>query len=287
MSNGDGILKLFKQLERKDNLSHSESDIANFILANPNDTLNMSIYDLAERTLSSTSTIVRLCKKLGFSGFKELKVQLAYSIANHKEKENFIDFNTPFLSSDSEIDIAKKIATVSTEAIIETQALLNQKDLSHATHLLVNATNILGIGVSECFIRLNVFKSKLLKINKYIKLVDLQAEQFFLASYSNKNDVAILVSYSGETAEIVNDAKILHKNGAKIIAITSSLQNTLSNLSDVTLLIPNDEQTQNNFSNFSSQISIEYVLNVLYSCLYKQNYKNNYYFSKKTPKSSF
>ena len=40
-------------------------------------------------------------------------------------------------------------------------------------------------------------------------------------------------------------------------------------------MLPNEEDIQIATYSFSSQLAIEYVLNVIYSCIYKSNYEKN------------
>ena len=62
-----------------DNLSNeilftkSEIEVINFIKENPNLVLNMTIGELANQTFSSNTTIIRICKKLGFNGFRDFE----------------------------------------------------------------------------------------------------------------------------------------------------------------------------------------------------------------------
>ena len=55
----------------------------------------MSIYELAEATNSSTSTIVRLCKT-ETSGFKEFKIRLSRDLEIHYQAIRNVDANMPF-----------------------------------------------------------------------------------------------------------------------------------------------------------------------------------------------
>ncbi|MGH2252022.1 SIS domain-containing protein, partial [Enterococcus faecalis] len=71
----------------------------------------------------------------------------------------------------------------------------------------------------------------------FILLITYQADQFYLVNNATKNDVAILVSYSGNTAEIVNEARIFAEGGTPIIAITSDLNSELAKYATVILLI--------------------------------------------------
>ncbi len=64
---------LFQQRIKNIKLSTTENNIIQFILEHNEELENYSIRDLAKQTYSSTSTIIRLAKKLGYNGYEELK----------------------------------------------------------------------------------------------------------------------------------------------------------------------------------------------------------------------
>lgn len=287
-------MNLIECLEQKERYTYNEGLIIDFILSHTERVLHMSIYELAEATNSSTSTIVRLCKKTETSGFKEFKIRLSRDLEIHYQAIRNVDANMPFLAQDSDLLIAKKIAQLTTETVQSTQQLLTEAMLNKSIDLLLTAENILAVGVSNSYIRLTDFQTKLLRIQLFIHLIPYQAEQFYLAInatkndvaiLATKNDVAILVSYSGNTAEIVNEARIFAEGGTPIIAITSDLNSQLAKYATVILPIPNVEHADFKVSTFSSQLAIEYILNVLYSCIFSRNFDKNYTSQKNTPTS--
>ncbi len=58
-----------------------------------------------------------------------------------------------------------------------------------------------------------------------------------------KDDVAILISYSGETDELVKIVPVLKKIGLKIISITGKRKSTLAKFSDAVLLVEVEKET--------------------------------------------
>lgn len=280
-------MNIINRLKHYKNFTYNENFVVNYILKNLEKSTNMTIYELAKQTNTSTSTIVRLSKKCGFEGFKEFKIALIKDFDDYLRNDTEIDANTPFHPSDTDLMISNKIAHLTSETVKETQKYLTTRQLNYCVDLLLTANNINAIGVSDCFIKLKDFQLKLLRINKFVRIIDSQAEQFFLANYASSNDVVIIVSYSGKTAEIINDAKYFHQNNASIIAITADEKSPLASYATELLLLPKKESSNIKVSNFSSQISIEYILNVLYSCIYNRNYYENYNEQKSTPISSF
>ncbi|CAJ1203497.1 putative HTH-type transcriptional regulator YbbH [Companilactobacillus paralimentarius] len=278
---------IISKMTKAEHFSSNDTILSQYILNNIELVLSMSIYELSSLTHISTAGIVRFCKKCGATGFKNFKILLARDYEQKLLTTKDIDPNTPFEKNDDPLTISSKISKLSIETILATQHLLTTKKLNTAISLIKGAQNIYGIGVSSNYIRLSDFQLKLLQINYHVQLIPLQAEQFYLSIHSTENDLAIIASRSGSTAEIVNDAKHFRQNGTPIIAVTDDEHNPLALYSTVVLLIPQKENSPFEVSNFSSQISVEYLFNTLYSCLFNRDYKRNYNNLRKTPKSHF
>ena len=69
-------------------LSELDKDILQFILANPEQVQSSGIMELATMVHASKSSVLRTTKKLGFSGYSELKYFLRHSEANEQTETN-------------------------------------------------------------------------------------------------------------------------------------------------------------------------------------------------------
>lgn len=280
-------MNILNKLRNNNRFTNSEKNIAAFILKHTELVLHSSVAKLAECTYSSPATIVRFCKKLDYEGYKDFKIALSRDFSNSVNAIDYINFDFPFDSTDFSPVIAKKIEQLSTNIISETRRNLDYTQLDNAINILDHAKRVFGIGVSDSFLRLKDFQLKLLKIGISLELIDYQAEQYHLANMSSPGDAAVIVSNSGTTAEVVNDAKILVTKGTDIIAITSNSDSDLAKLATIVLLIPENSKKGEKISNISSQSAIGYVLNVLYSCWFQTNYRRNYLLDKETPHAMF
>ena len=56
----------------------TEKVIIKYILDHPKEVTDMTIYELSGKTFSSPASIIRMCKKNGFKGFKDLTKALIY-----------------------------------------------------------------------------------------------------------------------------------------------------------------------------------------------------------------
>ena len=70
MADTRGCMLLLRESQHA--LTPKERSVARYILANPNNVVNMNIGVLARQCGVSIASVVRFCKDLGFSGYKEL-----------------------------------------------------------------------------------------------------------------------------------------------------------------------------------------------------------------------
>ena len=70
-------MKFEKLILSNPDLTFLESELAHYILGHRNEVIQQDLQTLSRSSYTSRSTILRLCKKLGYRGFNELKIQLA------------------------------------------------------------------------------------------------------------------------------------------------------------------------------------------------------------------
>ena len=87
-----------------DEMSKSEKQIADWIGENPGQIISLSIVELAEKCHCSEATIVRFAKRLGLSGYQELKISLA-------SEGQGSPINSSITQQDSPFDVYGKICS--------------------------------------------------------------------------------------------------------------------------------------------------------------------------------
>lgn len=265
-------MKILKLLEEKESFNTSEEHISDFILKNKEEVLHMSIQDLSSKTYSSTSSIVRLCRKIGLNGYKDFKIQLSAELQKSYEDISDVNPDRPFTGNDSQIEIAKKISQLMIDTIYQTNELLTTEVLRKAVEVINSAKNVAIFAIGENYSKALSLQNMLMKMGEFIYLSPLIIENPQLAYNLNKDDCAIIISYSGEHKDILYCANLLYKNKVNIVSISGHTDSTLGKMSSVVLPLMKEESQHIKFSTFSSQVAIEYVINVLYSCLFKEDY---------------
>ncbi|MBT2601009.1 MULTISPECIES: MurR/RpiR family transcriptional regulator [Oceanobacillus] len=228
--------------------SDLEFSLYNFIVTHPEKVIYMRIRDLANETHVSPTSILRFCKKLGYDGFTEFKVQLKMYM-NQTENLSFIHSTTSlteYLERTMQHDYNQRISTIS-QSIAAAQTII---------FIGSGTSGILAEYGSRYFSALKKFS---LHIND---------PYFPMYTSSLENSVAIVLSVSGETESIINIANRAKEEGTKIISITNYPDCTLAKLSDYNLSYFVSTEYRETF-NLTTQIPVIHLLESLAKETYK------------------
>ena len=249
------------------NIPTSENEVRKYILKNGNKVLRTSVQELANESFSSPASVVRLCKRIGLSGFSEMKLMLASELKAYENMELKIIDSTTFKKGDSVKDIVNKVTDISISSIEETRLLIDEEKLLKVARKIMesNIIDLYGAGASN-----NVaydIAYKFMRIGKNICCLSLVDRQRIQAINSDPSHFGIIISYSGETKEMLEIAEILRKNGVPTVSITSSIKNSLMDIVDDNLFVSSRESTFRNGA-IISRTSTLYMLDLLYvTCL--------------------
>lgn len=267
---------IIEKLNDKEHMSESEESIADFILTLGKDIQKYSTRNLAEVTYTSPATIVRLCKKLNFNGFDDFKAQYIKEVKYLDQQFGKVDVNFPFSKEDTIMKTAHKISNLFEETIADTMSLLQSDALQQSLNLLKVAQTIHIFSTGTSLNLAESFKEKMLKIGKHVSISSNLNYQLYEVKCIPKGDVAIILSYSGETLNILKIANACKERSIPILAITSFGENTLSQLATCKLVPATKESLFHNIGDYSTHLSLHLLLDVLYSVYFLQDYETHY-----------
>lgn len=268
-------MSIMTQLEFELEFSESEKEIAKFILNHGDDVLSMSVKELAKHTYTSPATIVRLCKKIGLEGYNDFKIKYSAELQYDLHRSQRIDVNFPFEKDDSYPSICHKLASLSQEVIADTIKLIDFQQLDKIIDLLYQFSDIDIYGSGNSLLAAMSFQHKMMRIARNVNLKVLHGEQVFMSYNTNPNRIGMIISYSGETNELIQVAQTLKEKKTPIIVLTSVGDNRLSHYADYILNIGSREKIFTKIAPFASQASMEYLLNVIFSCIFQKDYEQN------------
>ena len=265
-----------EKLNMREKMSESEGSIASFILTLGKGLKKYSTRNIAEATYTSPATVVRLCKKLDFKGFDDFKEKFLKEIEYLDQQYGRIDANFPFHKEDTMMNTVHKIYQLYEDTIKDSLSLLHHDSLQQVLKLLKYSQAIYIFSFGTSLNLAESFKERMLKIGKQVIISNNMNYQLYEANCIPKGDVAILISYSGETEKILMVAESCRKRGIPIIAITSFGENTLSQMASCHLIMSTKESLFHNLGDFSTHLSIHFILDILYSTYFLMNYNENY-----------
>lgn len=267
---------IIENLRIKDDMSNSEKCIADFILEIGIKIDKYSTRNLAESTYTSPATVIRFCKKLGFSGFDEFKESFIKEINYLNQQSGKIDVNFPFSKDDTLMKAANNISHLYMDTIQDTMSLVDYDSLQKAITIIKYSDCISIFSAGTLLNQAESFKEKMMKIGKRVSISNNLNYQLYEVECLTSRDIAIIISYSGETEKIIEIARECKKRSIQIIAITSFGENTLSQYASCKLVLSTKESLFQNLGDFSTHISLNLILDILYSSYFLLNYDENY-----------
>ncbi|MDD6282467.1 MurR/RpiR family transcriptional regulator [Oribacterium sp. HCP28S3_H8] len=261
----------------------AEKKVADYILANPNKVLFMSISDLAEACNVGDTSVFRFCKTMNVKGYQEFKMMLSLSMRS--TDEDITETSERNITLEDDISkLAKKVLTENISAIQETYSLLDLKQMTAAMDLLSGARKIIFFGAGTSMLTAMKAMNKFLRIEQKVYCNEVVNVQLMTAATMSPDDVAVIFSYSGATKDTVEIARLVKEAGARTIVITRFNRSPLTEYADIILLCGANEGTLQSGST-SAEISQLFLVDIMYSEYYRRHYKRCSAYLEKTSKA--
>lgn len=251
--------KAFTKTERK---------VADFILSNPKEVLYLSISELAEKCGVGDTTVFRFCRTLDLGGYQDFKMSLAQSVSN--EREAAYPYESITLEDSVEQECAKLLG-MEIQALQSTYKMLNYRDVLTAVQMIGKASRIGFFGCGASSLTALAAKNRFAAVIPNVFHEMDSHMQATAASLMEKGDLAVIVSYSGTTKDMIDTAHLLKENGADVICITGYAKSPITKYADISLLCGAKEGPMQGGA-MATKISQLYLIDILYTEYYRRNY---------------
>lgn len=229
-------LSLIKQ--RFSSMSPAEKKIAACILQDPHQVINNNINMLAAKSGVSISSVVNFSVSLGFTGFSDLKINLARGLSD----EQNITFDD-VTQADGPKEAMRKLIANANASFESTFAAMGD-ELLHAAQWLLQAPHIQIYGAGSSLPVAYDLHYRLIRLGLPAQMLPDPLLACLGASQIPPQSTVIAISHKGRTANTLLAAEIAKKRGAKIIALTSYAVSPLTKLSDLCLISVSGEALQ-------------------------------------------
>lgn len=189
-----------------------------------------SLKQIAENAGVSEAMVVKITKKLGFSGFRDFR-----SAVSQYNRQPTAEMHQELSVEDTSLEIVQKVFRTSIHALEETLAILDMEAFDRAADLIHQARNrdFYGVGGSAQIAR--DVAHKFLRIGVRASVFDDSHMMLMSASLLVDGDIAIGFSHSGNTIAVIEAIQLARRNGARTIAITNYNSSALAQSADVVL----------------------------------------------------
>ena len=196
-------------------LSRAERRVANWVLAHPRQAADATLAEVARRCGASEPTVIRFCRRIGLSGFRELTIRLTEALSRPVSQ-----IHRDVGADDATPDAATKVLDASIQSLIDLRAQLSSMPIDAAVRLLLDARQILFLGLGASGNVAEDACQKFFRLGTPCSAITNTPGILQVAAISRPRDVLIMVSHLGAWPEIENAASTAKENGAKVIAIT-------------------------------------------------------------------
>ena len=196
-------------------LSRAEKRVAEWVLAHPRQTAESTVAEVARACATSEPTVIRFCRRMGLSGFRELTLRLTEALSLPGSL-----LHRDVSASDSTSDATVKVVEAAIKSLVELRGQLSAMPFDKVAARMARARQFVfaGLGASghvasdAChkFFRLGTPCSALLEPPSI--------RQF--AAIADDRDILLLISKNGDSAHLRDAAAEARGNGALVVAIT-------------------------------------------------------------------
>lgn len=225
---------------RQNQLSEVQKLIASYYLANPQKVSQMTLKNIAQALSISETTVIRFINKIGYKSFKSFQIDVLKnaSIIDNSYKENILKIEDGYSEINSHDDIKnikKKVIVSAIKAIETLHNFVDDSQIETVSLFFLRAEHILLYGSGGSSSIAMDAHHKFMRLGLPVIYEENSHFAIIRASHLKKDDIAVLISHTGESREVLECAKNAKSNNAIVIGITSYSKSSLTKNADIIL----------------------------------------------------
>ena len=254
--------------KRLNSMTSGERKVAEYVLAHPVETMDLTITDLSRTCQVGETTVFRFCKSLELAGYQDFRIALALST----EKESMLDIQThpvdPMASADL-ISLADQVSDVFLSSVKDTRDKLNPESLEKAVDLMLNARTVHIYGFGNSGVSAEMLQNRLMRIMGnvfHVKDVHMQLTSVALLT---PEDVAVIFTNSGMTKDCKRLAEMAKSRHCPVVLISRTKDSPTAEFADIVLTAGAIEGPMEGGS-ISSVASQMFMVTLIYAELFRR-----------------
>lgn len=250
-----------------DSLSHSEKLIADYILEHRSHVVSMTAREIAEASNTSTTTMSRFVRTLGFSSF----AQLRFTLARNETDSMNLTGSPNGLSVDQLDSFIDSVLKSKVEELTNTAAFMKSSRLREAVRLVQNAEMTVFAGVGNTISIAQNAAFKLTQVGYRATASSTSDGSSLLATTLTSHDCLVVISSSGYSKRLVTVMDNAIDSGTPTIMITDNEDSELAQRANILLKTATRDRVLARDLRFS-QNSINFVIELLTLSLFHESH---------------
>ena len=231
--------------EKEFKLNDTDDSIIQYIREHKHIIHKISIQKIANELFISPNAVMRLARKLGYSGFSELKYSLQSETEVHQEKT-----------------VTSQVFEKLPSNIARTLDINDGNDIKGLVQQMDIAQKILFVGVGDSVYFCELFGRYLRCLEKHVEYSTQIHDCEYMAKQYSEKDMIVIISASGNTRRLVNLAKSARERKAKLVCMTHYGKNNLSEICDTQICFWGEKRTVNNY-NVTDYIGLMMIIRMI------------------------
>ncbi|MEY8437796.1 MurR/RpiR family transcriptional regulator [Atopobiaceae bacterium 24-176] len=209
-------MDVFQSLRQSRELTENERMIAGYVLDHPEEVARMSSRELARRTYTNPTAVLRFSRKLGFDNFNDFKVNIVSDL-----KRARMD-GVRVRPTDAPVAVCDKMAHLNARIVEETKRKLSMRTLRQVASLIEGAAAV-DFFATDLNAAVASYATHILCLaGKLCCVLDTLDRSVYSALVAPADHVAFLVSKSGMDRTLLEVADVLKGRHVPTVAITAS-----------------------------------------------------------------
>ncbi|WP_436738221.1 MurR/RpiR family transcriptional regulator [Streptomyces sp. BBFR102] len=253
-------------------MTRSVQRVAEAVAQDPAGCSALTVTGLAELTGTSEATVVRTARLLGYPGYRDLRLALA-GLAAQQESGQSPAVTADIAVDDSLADVVAKLAYDERQTLADTAAGLDTAQLAACVDALAGARRIDLYGIGASGLVAQDLAQKLLRIGL---IAHAHADPHLAVTNAvqlRPRDVAIAITHSGTTGDVIEPLRTAFERGATTIAVTGRPDGAVSQYADHLLTTSTARESELRPAAMSSRTSQLLVVDCLFVGVAQRTYE--------------
>ncbi|MFH8405214.1 MurR/RpiR family transcriptional regulator [Streptomyces sp. NPDC018019] len=253
-------------------MTRSMQRVAEAVAGDPAGCAALTVTGLAARTGTSEATVVRTSRLLGYPGYRDLRLALA-ALAAQQATGRAPAVTADIAVDDALPDVVAKLAQEEQQCLADTAAGLDLTQLEAAVAALAAARRIDVYGIGASNLVGQDLVQKLLRIGLIAHAHSDPHLAVTNAVQMRAGDVAIAITHSGRTTDVIEPLRVAFDHGATTIAITGRPDGDIASYADHILTTSTARESELRPAAMSSRTSQLLVVDCLFVGVAQRTYE--------------